>query len=158
MSTTAARIWITAGLPITLLDAWLSMQAMFGLLAPRNPVMWVTAVVVGVFFTAFAVMAETLGMRRRLPGKLLWAVIFAVDMATSVLCAVWYGQLHHSFKSRIMVSQIHFVPGNWVFTFIYLMLVVIAAGGCIQLGRAFETLLKKSETRESGRAANYSSR
>lgn len=141
MNGKAAIFWVVFGLPLVILDAWLSVQAMFGLLNPHNPIMWAATILVGLFFTVFVVGAETAGMRRSMFGLFVWVIIFLIDMGTSMLCVVWYGQLHHSFKNRIILSDLRFAPGNWLFTLIYIILVIIALGACIQLGRAFKVLL-----------------
>jgi hypothetical protein len=147
MNHRTATVWIVAGVPVAIIDAWLSMQAMFGILDPRNFLSYTVAVVSGMFFTTFAVLSETFGMRKNILGLLAWVVLFIVDMSTSVLCAVWYGLFGHPFSQRIQISRIRFDPSHWPLTSIYIAFVVLAALGCIQLGRAFETLLERTAGR-----------
>jgi hypothetical protein len=142
MTKGTAAFWLMVGLLLAFVDASLSLQAMFGLLTPRNPIQWAAAVILGLFLTVFVVVAEMRKMRKSALGAFVWLVIFAFDMATNALCAIWYGQLHHSFRSRIRLQELHYTPGNWVFTTIYVLTVIICLAGCIQLGRAFNTLLE----------------
>ena len=142
MTKGTAAFWLMVGLLLAFVDASLSLQAMFGLLVPRNLIQWAATAILGLFLTVFVVVAEMRKMRKTALGALIWFVIFAFDMATNALCAIWYGQLHHSFRSRIRLQELHYTPGNWVFTTIYVLTVVICLAGCIQLGRAFNTLLK----------------
>jgi len=135
-----AVIWIVLGMPVATIDLWLSIQAMFGILDPGNFLGYVVVVIAGAFFTTFAVLAEVIGMRDKAFGLLFWFIIFVIDMATSGLCAIWYGQFGYSFSTRIRLSGIHFEASDWVTTSMYLVAVVLAAGGCIQLGRAFDAL------------------
>lgn len=142
MTKGTAAFWLAVGLLLAFMDASLSLQAMFGLIAPRNPIQWGATVILGLFLTVFVVVAEMRKMRKSAFGALVWLVVFTFDMATNALCAIWYGQLHHSFTSRIRLQELHYTPGNWVFTTIYVLTVIICLVGCIQLGRAFDTLLK----------------
>jgi hypothetical protein len=146
MSRKSAVIWAIGGVPVAAIDAWLSMQAMFGILNPRNFLGFAVAFAAGIFFTAFAVLSETFGMRRKPFGFLAWTLILVVDMGTSILCAIWYGQFGNPFSRRIQISEIRFDPDNWIYSGIYIAFVVAFAWGCIQLGRAFETLLNSARS------------
>lgn len=132
--------WLCAGFTFAVIDAWLSMQAMFGILNPQNPIQWLVAVVIGLLFTLFAVLSEPLELRESWAGLLFWLAILAIDVATSVLCAIWYGLLGHSFSQRIDLSQIVFDVGNWHATSVYVVFVIITAAMCIQFGRAIKRL------------------
>jgi len=147
MSRRSAAFWVILGVPISILDAWLSMQAMVGILNPGNLVGYATAAVSGMFFTSFAILSEVLSMRKTTFGMLSWLLIFLFDIATSTLCAIWYGLLKHPFSQRIRLSEIHYDPGNWALTVIYVGVVILAAWGCIQLGRAFDLLLERKMAR-----------
>lgn len=143
---------IVAGAPIAVIDAWLSMQAMFGILDPRNFLSYAVAIFGGMFFTAFIVLSEAFGKRRdwfahigrKFPGFAIWLTLFLVDTGTSILCAIWYGLLGYSFNTRIEISELTYKPGNWPLTSIYIAFVVVSLGCCILLGRAFETMLEKA--------------
>jgi len=147
MSKEAATFWLVVGLVLAVIDASFSLQAMFGLIVPRNPIQWAATVILGLFLTVFVVVAEMFRMRHYAFGALVWFVIFAFDMATNALCAIWYGQLHNSFRSRIMLQQLRYTPSDWVFTSVYVLTVVICLVGCIQLGRAFNALKDKDDNR-----------
>ena len=160
---------IVAGIPIAIIDAWLSMQAMFGILDPRNFLSYTVAIFGGIFFTAFLVLSEASGKRKEWFGNaskklkeiiimlvlisidkvtriMRWLVLFSVDTGTSILCAIWYGLLGNPFNRRIEVDQIKFDPNNWPLTSIYVVFVIVSLGCCILLGRAFESMLEKENS------------
>jgi len=140
---------IVAGTPIAIVDAWLSMQAMFGFLVPHNLLSYTVVVFCGMFFTSFIVISEASGKRKEWFGDIshkflaaaAWVTIFLVDTGTSILCAIRYGMLGHPFNHRIEISKLVFKSSNWPMTSVYVAFVVVFLLGCILLGRAFETLL-----------------
>lgn len=143
MTQAGAGFWLIGGLVVSVGDAWLSMQAMFGIINPRNALQWIAAIAAGLAFTLFAVLAEPLRLRRTARGAMFWLVMVLCDVATSVLCAIWYGQFGQPFDSRIDTSRMSFDITYWQVTGAYVLLVALFAYGCIQFGRAIEFFFSK---------------
>lgn len=138
-----ATFWLVLGFTFAVIDAWLSMQAAFGFISPRNLLQFAAAAMVGLLFTLFAVLAEPLHLRKSALGFMFWLIMLALDVATSMVCAVWYGQFGHAFSMQINFAEITFDPSNWQVSSIYLGLVAVTAAFCIKFGQAIDFFLSE---------------
>ncbi len=140
MTRRAAVIWLIPGLTISVIDCWLSIQSMFGIVNPTNAIGVTVAAGIGFGLTAFAVLAPI--ARGNSVGLLaLWWILVVIDVGTSVLGAIWYGLLHHGLHSRIVLSGLRFDPTNWLATAVFVGFVLLVAWCCAQLGRALKALM-----------------
>lgn len=141
MSDRSIIVWFVAGFFLSIIDAWLSVQSIFGLINPSNFLGYAAAVTVGACLTLFAIYVPI--VRASNPSPLfaaLWGVAFLIDIATSVIGAIWYGVLNQPLNSRIDLSMITFAPSNWQATLIFVAFVLIVAGCCYKFGQALNAL------------------
>ncbi|MHA6783542.1 hypothetical protein ACVGOW_21515 [Pseudonocardia saturnea] len=81
MSNRAVLLWFVFGLPIAMIDAWLSVQSMFGLVNPTNFLGYLVAVLSGIALTALAVYVPVLRAGGRRPLLiLLWILALTTDL------------------------------------------------------------------------------
>lgn len=149
MSERKIVFWLVVGLIISVIDCWLSVQSMFGVLAPSNALSTIVAVLMGISLTAIAVLApifkdNTAGLEYRI----LWLVILLADIGTSILGAIWYGIMGKSLNSKIVFSEITYDPGNWFVTVVFVVFVLVVAGCCFKFGQALNLLNRMHRTRK----------
>ncbi|MDV7989306.1 hypothetical protein [Rhodococcus sp. IEGM 1374] len=141
MTKNVAFVWIFLGMPIAVLDAWLSMQSLFGIVGPKNLLGYFMVGSLGVAFTAFAVLGSALpSVRENLFFLLIWLAIFLVDVVTSVFGGIWYIQFAKPLNSQIRIESIEFDITNWASTSVILVIIALAAWGCIKMGEAARVL------------------
>jgi hypothetical protein len=141
MSRTAALVWIPFGFIVSIIDCWLSIQSMFGMMNPANFMGYSAAVVVGVALTAFAIGAPIVRQAHSSVVFLFcWLLLVILDIGTSVIGAIWYGLLKHPLNSRIDIAGLRFDPGNWMNTAAFVAFVLIVAWCCVRFGKALKTL------------------
>lgn len=137
MSKRQVAYWLMIGFPISIIGTWLSIQSIFGILAPSDLLSFIVTVVVGVSLTAIAVMAPVVRASTTAPTwRLPWFVILLINIGTSILGTIWYGVMKNPLDSRIVLSEIRYDPGNWLETGTFLAFVLIVAGCCYRYGQA----------------------
>lgn len=144
MSKPWALVWVPFGFVVSIIDAWLSVQSLFGIMNPNNALGYTGAAVVGISLTGFAIYAPIVLEARRSSAFLIaWMTLCVLDIGTSIVGAMWYGLMAQPLNAPIQFSYIEFAPGNWVQTLGYIAFVLIVAGVCVQFGRALKLLMKK---------------
>lgn len=150
MSNRAVVIWLVAGFPISVIDAWLSVQSMFGLLSPTHAIGYLVAIGAGICLTVFAVYVPIVRGQRTSPVLvLIWVVAFTVDVLTSILGVIWYGAIGEPLNVPINVSELHFEPANTVATITVVGFVLVVAVCCIKFGQALNELNRRHRTRRA---------
>jgi hypothetical protein len=148
MSDRAVVIWFIAGVPIAIVDGWLSVQSMFGLIAPSNFLRSLVAVTMGIGLTIFAIYVPILRGSRSSPiFVMLWIGSFSIDLITSVIGVIWYGALGEPLNSNIDFSVIKFDPSNWLVTLTFIAFVLLVAGCCFKFGQALNELGQRRRDR-----------
>ena len=148
MNNRSVVLWFTAGIPIAVVDGWLSVQSLFGLISPVNIFGYLVAISMGVLLTVFAVYVPILRGERTSPALvLIWVGAFSVDMITSIVGAIWYGVLQNPLNSTIDVSELTFEPANWSVTLLFVAFVLIVAFCCFKFGQALNELNRRQRVR-----------
>ncbi len=142
MSERLAVFILVLGVPLSVIDAWLSVQSIAGLMAPANLLGWTATVILGLGLTSFAILTPMFREAFRWGGVSLavWILVIAGDVGTSCVGAVWYGQLGHSVHEPIDISAIAFDISNFGQTLGYVGFVVIVGTACLMLGEALKIL------------------
>jgi hypothetical protein len=131
--------WLVAGIPLALVDAWLSIQSMAGVFNPANPIGTAAAVVTGVAMTLIAVVLPMhLARNNSLLLRLFWVFVGVADLASSILGMLWYGVMRKPLKEQIDFHKMHFKPEKSGLTAVSIGFVLLLLFGCIQLGRALD--------------------
>lgn len=149
MDERGAVFWLVVGSIISVIDGWLSIQSMFGILAPSHALSLIAAVIVGICLTTIAVCAPIIRDNTTAPVlRLVWFIVLSIDIGTSILGAIWYGVMSNPLNSRIVFSEIEYDPGNWLETAVFFAFVLIVAGCCFKFGQALNVLNRKFRARE----------
>jgi hypothetical protein len=89
MNEREAVLWLVAGCIIAVIDAWLSILSMFGILSPSNALSFAAAIIVGFSFTTIAVCAPiVIENTTAVTVQFAWFVIPLFDIGTSMLGAI----------------------------------------------------------------------
>ncbi|MBM2616013.1 hypothetical protein JIG36_10640 [Actinoplanes sp. LDG1-06] len=145
MSRSSAAFWVVFGFLISIVDAWLSIQSMAGMMHAVTVMGYVFAAIVGVALTAFAVLLPIMMAAHRNAPVLLvcvWVVLTVADVGTSVVGVIWYVRLGHPLTVPVDLTELHYAPANWMTTLGYIASVLIVAWCCAQFGRALLALRK----------------
>jgi hypothetical protein len=146
LSKEASIAWLLPGIFISVFDAWLSVQSMVGIMQPRNPLGFAAAIIFGTALTAFAVVSPLwAGRTDSVSLRVLRYFLLSVDIATSVVGALWYGMMHGNLRETVDFSRMEFDFANWFPTLVFVAVVLLVAWVCHMLGRALWSLneLKK---------------
>ncbi|MGQ0778131.1 MAG: hypothetical protein ACT4NY_27590 [Pseudonocardiales bacterium] len=136
--------WLMFGGIIAVIDCWLSIQSMFGILHPFDFLSYSVAIIVGISLTAIAVLAPIIRDHTTAPiWKFLWFIVLLVDIGTSILGAIWYGVMRNPINSKIDISEIGYDPNNSPETAVYIAFVLIVAYCCVKFGQALNRLNKR---------------
>jgi hypothetical protein len=153
MSERAIILWFVAGFPIAVVDAWLSVQAMFGLIHPANGLGYLVAISSGIALTVFAVYVPIVrGSRPSIILVVVWLVALGIDILTSIIGAIWYGVLGKPLGSAVDFSAVYFEPANWLETLLFVGFVLALAFFCVKFGQALNALNEKYRARYDARA------
>jgi hypothetical protein len=140
----AVNFWLLAGFPISVVDAWLSIQSTAGMMHAIDPVTYVMAALVGLSLTGFAVFLPTLKQGHdSVAFSAFWFTLTLIDVGTSVVGTIWYGMLHQPFTQPVDFSLLRFVPGNWLMTLLFVAFVVLVAWCCVMFGKAIQSRKSK---------------
>jgi len=145
MGTKSAVFWLLPGFAISIIDIFLSIQSMVGILQAKTVIGYLAAVVVGTSLTLFAITSPVWG--RTISSANLQAVrylLLGIDIGTSVVGAIWYGLMRQPITSKIHLEKMHFDPSNTLATAGFIAFVLIVAWVCHQFGRAMATLVDAS--------------
>lgn len=154
MSDRAIILWFVAGFPIAVVDAWLSVLAMFGLIEPTNAVEWLVAVTAGIAMTAYAIYVPIVRGSRTSPLLVLvWLLALGIDLVTSVIGVIWYGVLGEPLGSAVDFSEIYWEPSNWLVTSLFVGFVLALAAFCVKFGQALNALNRRYRARADARRA-----
>jgi hypothetical protein len=142
---------------VSVIDAWLSMQSMVGIIQPKNALAFLAAVLLGMSLTAFAVLSP-LWTTAESPIFLhvIKVAIVVIDVGTSIIGAIWYGLMGQPLDRTVHFEEMHYDPSNWFATALIIAFVVIVAWICHMFGLAMKTL--KSGTGVTDRAGRNSPR
>jgi hypothetical protein len=143
---------------IAFVDIWLSMQSLFGLFATaQNPLSVLLAIVLGASLTIVTVLLPLCRHSTRVTNVVplplltaLWVVLFAFDIATSFVAAVWYVVLRQSYREPIDLDRLTFDPANGWATAGVALVVLGAAAVCLVYGEALRVLYQKYLSRRNG--------
>ncbi|MBU2671054.1 hypothetical protein KOI35_46915 [Actinoplanes bogorensis] len=141
MSRGSAFAWLLPGFVVSVIDAWLSMQSMVGIIQPKNILAFVAAVLLGMALTAFAVLSP-LWTTEYSPVflHLIKYLLVIVDVGTSIIGAIWYGLMGQPLNRTVHFEEMHWAPSNWFATTLIVGFVVIVAWFCHMFGLAMRTL------------------
>jgi hypothetical protein len=141
MNRKVAIFWIPPGFIIVIIDAWLSIQSMAGIMHAVNIMGYVLAVIVGISLTTFSVFYPIL--KKDKPSLLLlasWTFLMAADIGTSVVGAIWYVQLGNPLTKPVNLALLSFEPANFLTTLGYVLSVLVIAWCCVMFGKALNAL------------------
>lgn len=151
MTVNAAIGWLIPGFAITVVDAWLSIQSLTGIMQPRNPLAVIAAGLLGAALTVFAVISPVWGELIKRPAvQVVRYLLLAADIATSIVGAVWYGVLGHKLDEPVDFHLMHFDLSNWFVTSLFVAVVVGVAFVCHKFGKAMKRV---AEYRDEKRRA-----
>lgn len=137
-------LWLVVGGIIAIIDCWLSIQSMFGLLSPSDFLSFTVAITMGFSLTAIAVLAPIIrDHTTALIWRFLWLIALLIDIGTSILGAIWYGVMRNPINSKIVFSEIGYDPNNSLETSVYFAFVLIVAYCCVKFGQALNQLNKR---------------
>ena len=133
--------WLLPGFVISVIDAWLSVQSMVGILQPRNILAFAAAIVLGMALTAFAVLSP-IWTSEDSPMLLhgLKYLLVVIDVGTSVIGAIWYGLMGEPLNRTVHFEEMVFDPSNWFATALIVAFVIIVAWCCHMFGCAMKAL------------------
>ncbi|MFI5911294.1 hypothetical protein [Dactylosporangium sp. NPDC051541] len=141
----AAIGWLVPGFVISIIDAFLSIQSMVGIMQPKNLIGMAAAIVVGMSLTVFAVLSP-LWASNTTSGAMhgVRYTLLAVDIGTSVIGAIWYGVMGRPLDTTVHFAEIKFQPANWLVTLAFIAFVLIVAWCCHMFGRAMHTIRSRN--------------
>jgi hypothetical protein len=126
------------------LDAWLSIQSVVGIMHAINPLAYGLAATFGIALTIFAICLPILREGRKSRGYLfLWLILTAFDLGTSSVGAIWYGMMHNPMTEPVHLSELQFDFDNWLETGFYIGGVLLVAWACVMFGKALNARRKK---------------
>ncbi len=132
---------LPVGFVIAVIDAWMSIQSIVGMLQPKSVAELGVGWVVGCTLTVIAVSAPALKIDRwPFVLRLCWGLVLVFDVATSVVGAIWYGVMRHHPTVPVDFSRMHYDPGNAQRTGVFIAFVLILAGGCVLFGKVLHRL------------------
>jgi hypothetical protein len=144
--------FVIVGLFCAVIDAYFSVQAIVGFFAARGmtrPSDYLFSVTAGILFTAFVSGFRILSgeHRRKIPVRVLWGLVFLVDLMTSLAGGIYYGALGNSWTLPIRAQDIRLNETTWFPVLLYCAFIALLMFFCVQLGAAFETLLSAGEVK-----------
>jgi hypothetical protein len=135
------------GFVIAVMDAWMSIQSIVGILQPQSWPELIVGWLVGCVLTVVAVAAPALKVKNpHILLRLFWVVALVVDVGTSVVGAIWYGVMRNKPSVPVDFSQMYYDPRNAQRTLVFLAFVAILTGGCVVFGKILHQLSKKGDS------------
>lgn len=132
------------GFAIAVIDAWMSIQSIVGMLKPQSLVELIVGGLVGCALTVIAVSAPVLKMDQwNAFLRFCWTLVLLVDIGTSIIGAIWYGVMRKKPNVPVDFSQMHYDPGNVQRTAVFLAFVLLLAGGCVLFGKVLHRLSQR---------------
>lgn len=146
MSNRWVTFWLWAGFPFVCIDAWLSIQSVFGIFDAVNPLGYTLAALAGAVLTGLSVYGPIL-YRERITflAVALWLIALAIDVASSILGAIWYVVIGQPLNSWINFAELRYEPANTSATVVAALVVLAVALACVMFGKALRALEKRHQ-------------
>jgi hypothetical protein len=149
MRSSTALFLMIAGFPIAVVDLWLSLQSMVGIMKPVGGIDWLFVGIVSFAMTAIAIAHPIVSeISSSFLFKALWFVALLFDVTTSLVGTIWYLVLKSPYSEPVNFSKLTIDWGNSVPTAAYFAVVILIALGCVAFGKALSYFLKRNKDKD----------